>query len=223
MSFQSPTVKIVKETVRKTSVTVLKDGTPTRVDVRHETALLTFPNNESRQVDLILLHDPRGGAFWWRYQNLEPGRLRSTPADPLDELVVYVTGDRVQSFQFLFPRLSIHTSGKRYQTMEQGEAAVLAELQKKAELYSVDHLDHLIELYSDDHLVDLYKALGRDFLDLKNSAAPFPKTTIRSVARKKGKWHLMLEGPNKDTAEVVLNDAYEVVRATRIPRKESEK
>jgi hypothetical protein len=211
MSFQSPTVKIVKETVRKTSVTVLKDGTPTRVDVRHETALLTFPNNESRQVDLILLHDPRGGAFWWRYQTLEPGQSRSRIADPLDDYAVYITRDSVHGFRFL-GRLWVRTSDKHYQTMEQGEAAVLAELEMKKTEPSYGYRP-----------VDIEEALGRDFLDLKNSAAPFPKTTIRSVARKKGKWHLMLEGPNKDTAEVVLNDAYEVVRATRIPRKESEK
>ena len=85
----------------------------------------------------------------------------------------------------------------------------MAELQKQTEP-------------SEDHMVDLYKALGPDFLDLKYSATA-GETTIRSVAWKKGKWRLLFDGPNKDTAEVVLNDTYEIVRVTRIPPKKIEK
>jgi hypothetical protein len=55
-----------------------------------------------------------------------------------------------------------------------------------------------------------------DFFLLKGSAAP-SRARIREVARMPGQWRLILDGPNKNSAEVILGDDYRLIRATVLP------
>jgi len=64
------------------------------------------------------------------------------------------------------------------------------------------------------------KALGPSFLILKGSASPFPEPKIREISTRDGEWRIILDGPNKDAAEVVMSDDYQVVRAARLPAQE---
>jgi hypothetical protein len=67
--------------------------------------------------------------------------------------------------------------------------------------------------------INVGAALGSDFLALKGSASPFPEPKIREVARRNGQWHLIFDGPNKDSAELVLSDDYRVIRVNRLPNR----
>ena len=70
------------------------------------------------------------------------------------------------------------------------------------------------------HGVNVAKALGPNFLILKGSASPFPEPKIREVSKRDGEWHIILDGPNDDSAEVVMSDDYQVISATRLLAKE---
>jgi len=77
------------------------------------------------------------------------------------------------------------------------------------------------------HEVDLgfvkdYRIIGLqlkpDFVFSKSTASPALQPQLRSVTRSVDKWQLVLDGPNGDSAIVLLNDHCEVVSVSIIPR-----
>jgi hypothetical protein len=65
-------------------------------------------------------------------------------------------------------------------------------------------------------------ALGRDFLHLKDSAALMPTATLLLVVRRRNEWLVTIDGPNRDAAQITLDDSFIVVRVASVPGKAAE-
>jgi len=209
---QSSKVEVSKGTVQASHVSVMKDGKPVNVDVRQEEVSIGLPNGSTSTADVILLREPKSGLFWWRFQGLSPGQHLTKPA-LYGDYVVYISAGKVFGFTFAQPSLWIRESGQHYSGLDQGEAAVLDEIKSKVGEIQVRSGG----AYFGDRSVNLGRTLASDFLHLRNSASPFPQARIRSVSRSNGTWHLILDGPNKDTAEAVLSDDYQIISTTYFP------
>jgi hypothetical protein len=189
------------------------------VELRKFRSPIQFPSGKTKFADITMVFETRTGLFWWDYyQPTGPDFSTRSIAEMLSRDKFYIGAGRIARFALSGSDLRIRQCAERYQSIEDGQAHALREIRANAANIEQNswHWFHLIDLVT-------AKALEREFMMLTGSASPLPEPKIREVARKNGAWQLIIDGPNKDTAEVVLNDAYEVVRAKRFLPKANEK
>jgi hypothetical protein len=187
------------------------DGHSVKVELRQIRAAIPFPSAATRLADITMVFDPQSGLFWWNYYQVPssdqpPRRL----AETLAKARFYIAKDKIVSFDFSRPNLWVRDCNERYSSMEQGQANVVAEIRNRAAEIEKGEWAWV-------HVINLGKDLGSDFLSLKGSASPFPEPKLREVKKEDGQWRLIFDGPNKDSAEVVLSDDYRVVSTKRFP------
>lgn len=207
---RSSEIQIVSGTIEFERAQVLADGGPVDVELRTLRVTIPFPSDENRQADIVMLYEPTSQLFWWSYYPVsEPDRSPRRLDEMLSGSKFFVTATKIISFHFSRPDLRIRECAERYSSIEEGQAKAFAELKSKAgELRKGRWIWY--------HEVNVGKALG-DFLLLKGSAFTFPEASLREITRKDGRWHIIFDGPNKDTAEVVLDDKFELVSAAVLP------
>lgn len=200
-------VQIVESIQATTQPThVVKDGRPVQVELRAARLSIAFPSGKMGQADIRMLYEPRTKLFWWTYRTVEPNgpELRAS----LDDFAVYVTDGRVVAFNLFLSALSVRDSTSHFLSLDEGQTKVLDRIRQNAERIEKGSMTW-------SRTIRLGPALP-DFLLLKGSAAP-PHATIREVTKSPGEWRLILDGPNKNAAEVVLTDEYDLLRATVLP------
>lgn len=203
----------VEGAIQTRTVPATRDGQQARVNLQVERTPLSFPSGKAGQVDLVMLYDPESRLFWWQYRTIDPGQPPAAGDEPLAGSVVYVTGDKLVVFNFSVPFVWVRESSERYPSLAEGRAGAQAALRK---------MSGQIERGGDElfRTINVGKAVGSDFLHLAGDASSSPEPKLREVSRKDGRWHLILDGPNKDSAEVVLSDDYQLVEARRLPGKQ---
>jgi hypothetical protein len=203
-------VQIVDGTMQSKRTQVLEDGQPVQVDLRKMRVTIKFPSGKTRQADITMLHEPRHGLFWWDYYEVPE---QDQPSTDVAELTVkskfYIIENKIVAFTFS-RSLWIRECVERHSSMNDGQAKVFSEIESKAGEIEKGQWEWF-------HEINVAKVLGFDFFHLKGSASPFPEPRLREVTRKGAEWHLTFDGPNKDSAEVVLGDDYQVVSVNRSP------
>lgn len=196
--------------IQSSSMQVMKNGQPVQLDLQdiHVTKLAS--ESKSGKAEVILLHEPRSGLFWWTYQMLDPTQSSEGIAAFQSTFIICITEAKIVVFNFSKPFVWVRESTEHYSTIEEGRNGVLATLKKT----SKEIESGSVEWFRGTNVA---KAVGNDFLNLKGSASPFPGPKLREVIRKNGQWHLTLDGPNKDSAEVVLGEDYQLISAVRLP------
>lgn len=200
-------------TIQSKSVQVQKDGQPVQVSLQAVRVTMPLAESKSRQADILMIYEPQNQLFWWQYQALEPGQSGLEIEDFLSRAVIHMTGSKIVVFTFLTPFVWVRESSEHYPSLAEGQASVLATLKSKSNEIETGSL----EWFRD---INVGKALGPDFLRLKGGASMVPSAKLREVTKKDSQWHLILDGPNKDAAEVVLSEDYQLISAGRLPRKE---
>jgi hypothetical protein len=204
-------VQIMDGTVQSKSVQLLIDGKPVQVELRKARVAIRFPSGNTGQADVTMLYEPQSRLFWWDYYQVP--RL-DQPSTDIAELLAksrfFVTQDSIDRFAFSRPTLRIRQCSEHYSNLDEGQAKTLTEINNNAGEIEKGRWNWFRE-------INLAKALGFDFMHLKGSASPFPEPKLREVTRRDGEWHLTFDGPNKDSAEVVLGDDYQVVSVNRSP------
>lgn len=170
---------------------------------------LQLPSGRAEAGYLVGVYEPKTRAFWWLYEMRNPSaasgpleRLKErTPFHLVDsKLVAFVTNGRF---------LGIRESTERANSLQDGMDAARASLNASLPQLEAGTKEWYVA-------VDL-ASLGRDFFVLAGSAATLNPPAIKSVSRSGAQWTVTLEGPNRDTAVVVLDDKYSVSSIRRQP------
>src|SRR6185503_753867 len=176
--------------IQSSSMQVKKNGQPVQLDLQDMQVTMPFADGTSGKAEIILLHEPRSGLFWWTYQALDPTQSSEGVAAFQSTSVICVTEEKIVVFK--------------------GRNSVLATLKKTSKEIETGSVEWF-------RGTNVAKAVGYDFLHLKGNASPFPGPKLKDVTRKNGQWHLTLDGPNKDSAELVLGEDYQLISAVRLP------
>jgi hypothetical protein len=203
---QTP-VRVVSQTPPRPLQTT-KDGQS--VDAERQTArvALRLPNGKDAAAYVFMVREPQSGLHWWSYQGAETSALTATD-DPAMEFVVAFAGDKAVGFAFATPFLGIREVQGRRNDFAAIQQAAAAEIERNLRAIQDGSMTWVRE-------ITLAGKLDREFMHLAGSAAPVePKVT--AVTRANGRWEVTLQGPNRDTAVVTLDDQYEVVSVRRQP------
>jgi len=201
---QVQVVESIQGTTQPTQV--VKDGRPVEVELRAARLSIAFPSGKVGYADVRMLYEPRTKLFWWTYQTIEPNGpvLRAS----LDDFAVYLTDSKIVAFNLFMSALSVRDSMSHFLSLDEGQTKILERIRENAERIENGSMTWA-------RTIRLGPALP-DFLLLKGSAAP-PHAKVREVTKAPGEWRLILDGPNKNSAEVVLSDEYDLLRATVLP------
>jgi hypothetical protein len=204
-------VLTVEGAIQSKTVQVTRDGQPAQVNLQVQRMTLQLPSGKTGQGDLLMLYDPQTQLFWWHYSEAaESGQTPAKVSDPLANYTVYITGAKIVVFTFSKPSVWVRESTERYPSLAEGQAGAQAALRRMSDKIEGGAVEWFRE-------INVLEAVGRDFLSRRGSPSPFPRPKLREVSRTNNQWHLILDGPNKDSAEVVLSDDYQVVEAKRLP------
>jgi hypothetical protein len=187
---------------------VVRNGQAVEIDLRALRLSIVLPSGKVGYADVAMLSEPKTKLFWWFYQTVEQPDDKGILQSPLDALMICVADDKVAGFNLTQAVLSVRDSTSHFSSMDEGQTKVLARIKENAERIEDGSMRWAKR-------VPLGRALP-DFFVLKDSAAP-PRGTIREVARMPGQWRLILDGPNTNSAEVILDDDNRVIRATVLP------
>lgn len=197
-------VQIAKGTVQTNPVQVATNAGPVQADLREARVALQFPSGKIGFAHVTILYEPKSRLFWWRYQTIESEM--SLP----EKFLIYIDQDRVVAFSFSRPNLWVRESTAHCSSLNDAEAKVLTEIRGR-----VVEIERGTVQWA--RPINIGRMLGSDFLALKGSASPFPQPTLREIHKREGQWHVILDGPNRDTGEVVLDDKFELISATVLP------
>lgn len=177
----------------------------TRIKIQHS-------SSRTDTADLFLIYEPQSRLFWWQYQMIYPNSPTSTIEGSLSDLALYINGGKIVAFTLSSGHVWVRESTERCSNIAEGQERALAIVaRKKREIETGE-----IEWFRG---ISIAKAVGLDFFRLKNTASPYPEPKIKEVSIKEGMWRLLLEGPNKDSAEILLGPNYSLISATRLPGK----
>jgi hypothetical protein len=65
-------LQTVEGSLHSKSIQVTKDGQRVQAELQNVQLTIPFPNGKIGQADIVMLHEPQSGLFWWRYQAIEP-------------------------------------------------------------------------------------------------------------------------------------------------------
>lgn len=184
-------MQIVERTSRSTSLKVRKGGGYTRANFRQLGLTITDPSGKTVPAEVVMLHDPETGLFWWCYRIVESGADPHSVQGVVQDSILYITDDKIVGFLYSTPNLWVRESTEHFASIEAGEASVLAELKNRSKQVEEGTSSWFVP-------INVARLLGPEFLHLKGSASPVPEPKLQQVTRKEGHWRLTLKGPNKD-------------------------
>lgn len=187
---------------------VVRRGQPVEIELRALRLSIVLPSGKIGYADVTMLSEPKTKLFWWFYQTVEQPDDKGILQSPLDDFIIYVADDKVAGFNLDLSVLSVRDSTSHFLSLDEGQTKVLERIKENAERIEKGSMRWATP-------VRLGPVLP-DFFLLKGSAAP-SRARIREVARMPGQWRLILDGPNKNSAEVILGDGYRLIRATVLP------
>lgn len=214
MMFHAPItaqVHFVEGSIHKQPRTITIDGRSVELDEESFQASVALPGSPTPgQIDVIMLYDPSRGLLWWHYLLGEPGQ-----AGEIDRFVTnsvfYVLNSKIVCFMFQSRSLWVGESTAHYSSLAEGRARVLATIKSRLEEISTGRLSVFRK-------VDLGRTLPFTFYELNGNSNPIVGPAVRTVSRVDGHWQVTVNGPNGDSAVVVLSDKYDVMNAHILPK-----
>ena len=206
--FSPETAQSVRtEPMRSEEIRVDTGGAPVSATAAHMAADLQLANGRTETGYIVGVYEPATGAFWWRYEVRNP----SVVSDPVERLKqsgrFYLADSRLVSFAVGGRFLNIRESTDRVDSLQAGMNRARAALE--AGLAEIEAGTK--EWFTRVDLTDL----GRDFFLRAGDAATLEPPLIQGIARGGGRWTVTLQGPNRDTAIVMLDDKFAVVSLKR--------
>jgi hypothetical protein len=128
----SSRVKVMQIVVESKAVQIMKDGRNVPAVFRELRLEIPFPSGKTGPLEILMLHEPGSGSFWWQYQSVVPGQASHQLSDFTGRSVVYITGNRVVTFSFSRPSIWVGESTEHYATMSDGQASVLAQINEQS-------------------------------------------------------------------------------------------
>ena len=210
-SMQAPVAKVLSQMTLKT-IQALQDGRTVRLERRTAKVELTGLGGKLTVLNVLMAREPSSGLFWWTYKGASRTAATRDREAAWQAYRLYLTGDKVVGFSFVPfpPRIGLREIS--------GHKADLAAVQQTA----VAELEGVVGSIQDGSFspireVALNAEIDSDFFHLAGSAAPFPQPKIIAVGRAEGRWTVTLEGPNRDTVTITLDDRYTVVNIRHQP------
>lgn len=185
------------------------------IELRKFRSPIQFPSGKTKIADITMVFDAETRLFWWDYyQPSGPDFSTRSIAEMLSRDKFYIGEGRITRFDLSGSDLRIRQCAGRRSSMEDGQEHALKEIRANAADIEKNswHWFHLVDLMT-------AKAVERDFMMLAGSSSPLPEPKLREVRRKDGQWHLIIDGPNRDSVKVVLSDDFKVVGTKRFPAK----
>lgn len=208
---QTPAVKVVSQTAATKTMQALKDGQTVNVERRTVRIALALPSGKEIPAYVLMVREPQSGLYWWTYQAAPATTTTDTSDEPPLNYSLYFTADKAVGFAFARPFLGIREILGTKPDFTAIQQTALAEIERNARAIQDGSMRWARE-------VSVTGRVGRDFLYLAGSASPFPRPRIAGISRAGGQWEVALEGPNKDTARITLDDQYAVVNVRREPQ-----
>jgi hypothetical protein len=204
---QEASARVLSERTVTVPMRVLKDGQAVKPEMRNATVDIRSTDGKNTKANVLVIREPQSGAYWWTYQETLAGGSEEQPA--WDHTVFY-TGDKAVGFNFSRPYLEVREIQGRQPSLDAAQQAAVADLQKNIRAIHDGAAPWGRE-------ISVAGKLGRDFLSVKDSAAFFPQPKVTAVKRAARGWEVTLEGPNRDTAVLVLDDQYQITAVRRAP------
>lgn len=206
---QTAHVHIVARSAEPERVHLVQNGQ--KVDLQSQEAQVSviFPTGKAGLLDVLTLWDPQSKLFWWTYQFSDPAHPGGIRERFLADSAVYLMKTKLVSFRGgIF--MEVTESSERCASLGEGLAHVLAVLEEKRAKVEAGDVGGSL-------LINLGRSLDASFVHLRGNAAPYPQPKMRQVTRVDGQWRVVLDGPNGDSAVVLLDDKYEVISAKVLP------
>ena len=168
---------------------------------------LQFASGRTEPGYMVVVYEPRSRLFWWRHELRNPTVETGPIARLKESSKFYLTDSKLVSFVVNGRFLHIRESTERVNSLQEGLNGALASL--KASLGEIE--SGTKEWFT---RVDL-SALGREFFLRPGHAATLDTPAITAVSFSGNRWTVTLQGPNRDTAVVTLDDKYMVLSVRR--------
>lgn len=204
---QEGSARVLSERAVTVPMRVLKDGQTVKPELRNATVSIRSAGGKETKANVLVMREPQSGAYWWTYQQTLAAGNEEQPAW---DQTVYFTGDKAVGFTFSRPYLEVREISGRQPTLDAAQQAAVADLQK-----NIGAIHDGSATWGRE--ISVVGKLGRDFLSLKDSAAFFPQPKVTAVKRMARGWEVTLEGPNRDTAVLTLDDQYQITGVKREP------
>jgi hypothetical protein len=163
------------------------------------------PFTPDRQlVDILMLHDPQTGLFMWRYQSPDADHPGNMVQELQTDSAVFIQLGKLVEFRWIAPSLWVRKTAERHPTMADGLASVLGIIRANG-IPTVDTPPY--------QEVNLASALDVHFLYKLGTDGMGVRPHLREVALGENRWKISLNGPNGDTASVLLSDKFEIIPA----------
>ena len=205
ISAAPPVTVLVRST--PDAVGVVKNGQKVSVSRQMLKAVLRDGEHET-YINVVMLLEPSTGLHWWGYQGT------TKDADNFREFdlpfAIYFTDQRSVGFRFAHTVVVREVVGRQHDFASLERSIVADFADHLTSMTTVDGSPHIIE-------VDVRERLG-DFL-LKRNSAVSPPPEIVGISRDDNLWHVTLQGPNMDFAEVVLDERYKLERLSFFPKR----
>src|SRR5690348_16138474 len=86
--------------IESSSMQVTKNGQPIQLDLQDMQVTMPFADSTWRKAEIILLHEPKTGLFWWTYQGLDPSQSSEGIAAFQSTSIICVTEEKIIVFKF---------------------------------------------------------------------------------------------------------------------------
>jgi hypothetical protein len=177
-----------------------------------------FKNGKSGYFRIFAIFDSKQHLFWWLslpgLKEPSPDEIADDTTSFLDSHVVRFTSNKIVVFWPTYGfSLRVLSSDRNCSSEEECWNGVYRALDEKL-LGDYFQIGHGIVA------IDLKKALGDNFAVRKEdrlSAAPrmfMPQ--IDSIDHVRGEWKIRVQSPDKEVGAVVLNDKFEVIKASHL-------
>jgi len=203
---QAAEVRILGGSARSAVFAIDRNGQSARANVLEmRVGIQAAPFTPDRQlVDILMLHDPQTGLFMWRYQSPDADHPGNMVQELQTDSAVFIQLGKLVEFRWIAPSLWVRKTAERHPTMADGLASVLGIIRANG-IPTVDTPPY--------QEVNLASALDVHFLYKLGTDGMGVRPHLREVALGENRWKISLNGPNGDTASVLLSDKFEIIPA----------
>jgi hypothetical protein len=208
---QTPHVRLESGSVHASKIEAIRDDKKISLQFRSIRVQTDFPGATSGKCAVQMIYEPASKLFEWRsFQTYEGYDAELEAKQFANNSFVYLAPDRLVAF-LLFPsQVAVWESTEHYDSMDRGQESVLRFFEEHRA--TADALRN-----TRSKTVDLMKEIPRSFMEqCYNAMQMLPR--IEESRRHGNQWIFRITGPNGNSAEVSLDDAFEVVATKLIPR-----
>jgi hypothetical protein len=212
-SAQTPRVQLESGSVHTSRIEAIHNGKKISLQFRSILVRTDSPGAKSAESAVQMIYDPESKLFEWRSFPAYTGYDAELEAKRFaKDSFVFLAADRLVVFLPLIFQLqvSVWESTEHYDSMDRGQDSTLRFFEEHRAAADAPW-------NARSKTVDLMKEIPRDFMAQCYSAMMIPPK-IEELRRSEKLWIFKMTGPNANSAEVSVDDAFETVATKLIPR-----